>query len=1045
MLTQLSLLETWTNVARHAERFCVGALCAALCIIWLHVCGLSGAALTGLLLAVLCTSGLSCWLSADRTVASWICLAFQCACLIAIPTGLPGLAAILSESLTFSARTLSHTTWIPANSTYLIPGMLVAIPGSMLLSMTRLVSPPATEVNWTSRWSLGAGLTTPLLLSSAQFPLILSPQIICGSTAIATLAIRQLKRHSAVSTAQQKPKLESQQYDSRGRVSAALLLVFAGIVLIALTRLMQAFVSADPIILIAGVGIATAVSMLLMRFFHSNTFLISILMLLLFGPVMLAACYPDLTDLSILAAAERTGSSILLFRTLLAAGMFLPGALAVCLVLSRSCLPEGFTTAAVATGMLIGLKLQGYGITATYLLLFLQLFSCCLFITSHQFSRFSSRRRLGVLTMLPAAILLFLQSPPDFNIQSRLLKSPRSVAALQRGYRANLIPATDDARIMQTDTESGDDVAVWNRLGYIREFRTNGASPAYLSTDTAICPQPAQEILPVIFALCNHPLTNSLLLIGDDSSAGLRTAVSFPLRRILTIRHSSSATALAKSQYSAAGQKSPFADDRVVTRCGPVGVELRCLTPQKFDSLVINEGPDSLGRMSQAFSAESCRLYREILTPGGILAARFHSNAAGSETIRRLLSTLRSSFDRAGVVQVLPDEMLLLATDNSRELISPQFFSNLQKPHAKSALFSSGWDWASVSVLAMLDSNDPIGIFSDSLLPPPISAVNPWLLTRHTVERLSGRDLKSELRQDLAPHQMQIASAIDVNDDHHEAKRRLASIAQEKEILAGLPDQPWTYRKSLRMEMQRSPRRAVERYVNGQIQRTPHPLDQIRRDYFEQLGAALKSVRSGAPDAAAQIRKLERFASCGEPLLSHFANYEIVRLHELAGHPSPADEWKHRLRIVLTAENTDASVRATIAALEQLVDRPELVDSKTARYDHLNGLLQKLIERWEARTRWDPISAEQVQTDIDESVRVCQQTLDQMDEIGADLQVESEHLKQRRQYISEALIVPLRNYRKQVVSHRIRNTQQNRLQKDELPALLDPSDMINSN
>jgi hypothetical protein len=258
-------------------------------------------------------------------------------------------------------------------------------------------------------------------------------------------------------------------------------------------------------------------------------------------------------------------------------------------------------------------------------------------------------------------------------------------------------------------------------------------------------------------------------------------------------------------------------------------------------------------------------------------------------------------------------------------------------------------------------------------------------------------------------------------ETHEEAKRRLASLQQQVEILAGMPDQPWTYRRSLRMEMQRSPRPPVEQVENGKIIRSTHPLDERRQDYFITLGQALQAAQNNPARSLAAVQQLSRLADAGEPLLGWFSHYEIVRLYELLAHPDPADELRHRLHLVFFAAPSDASVRPAISALQMLVEHPQLIEDPAARYDQLNAVLQKLIERWEARTAWEPRSAARVQQDVDLSVQAGRQALEQMEQLAVAAAIPEQEFRQRRQFVHEALISPLRTYCEQVLAHRMKN------------------------
>ncbi|MFN9037454.1 MAG: hypothetical protein ACK5YO_14230, partial [Planctomyces sp.] len=67
-----------------------------------------------------------------------------------------------------------------------------------------------------------------------------------------------------------------------------------------------------------------------------------------------------------------------------------------------------------------------------------------------------------------------------------------------------------------------------------------------------------------------------------------------------------------------------------------------------------------------------------------------------------------------------------------------------------------------------------------------------------------------------------------------------------------------------------------------------------------------------------------------------------------------------------------------------------------------------------------PKSATRVQNDVDQSVRISNLALDQMQELATTVGVSDEDFRNRRRYINQALIVPLRDYRDQVLAHRMK-------------------------
>ncbi|MFN9972175.1 MAG: hypothetical protein ACK58T_20025, partial [Phycisphaerae bacterium] len=114
-----------------------------------------------------------------------------------------------------------------------------------------------------------------------------------------------------------------------------------------------------------------------------------------------------------------------------------------------------------------------------------------------------------------------------------------------------------------------------------------------------------------------------------------------------------------------------------------------------------------------------------------------------------------------------------------------------------------------------------------------------------------------------------------------------------------------------------------------------HPADQFRQDYFLTLGKSIQRVKSGDHSYEA-FRGLVDFTVQYEPLLSLFAYYEIVRLHEVAQHPVPHEEFRHRLHTVFCTDQSDASIRPVVLAMKQLIEQPEVAADDAERFDLMN-------------------------------------------------------------------------------------------------------------
>jgi hypothetical protein len=636
----------------------------------------------------------------------------------------------------------------------------------------------------------------------------------------------------------------------------------------------------------------------------------------------------------------------------------------------------------------------------------------------------------------------------DSTRTSAFLFSERTIAAVERGVEKELIAQSDANRLLTTVPGSTGEISVWRRAGNLIEFQRNGVSLGRVSIDTGVSPQPPEEVLPAIMALVSHPQPSRVLILGDDTGACLRTCSHFPLQEIVAVRSDEQLTKLAR-QFTWSRQLTPAdQDSRVRILHGPQVLALRDRDLKFFDVVIASPESATLTSAAFQFTTEYYAAARSRMAASSIFCQRFRQRNSGPEPVRKAMSTLSEVFAHVGIVQMVPGELLLLATDQETGLIDPGILTRLQRNHVQQEIASTGWDWSQVAILPLIDANDPIGIFSHERPPAALSISRGGFVMGMPLESARRANKAQEMQLAFAPHEMQILAVLPMSEDHEEIKRRLSALTQQLEILAGMPDQPWTYRKSLRMEMQQSPRPPQESVRDGKIVRESHPLDQFRNDYFEALGRTLSAVFHSQPNASAQIGAFERFTATFEPLLTHFAHYELVRLYEMAKHPSPEDEFRHRLHIVFFTSPSDASVRPVISTIEQLVSQPQLIAVDGDRYDMLNGLVQKLIERWEARTAWEPRSAVRVQNDVDQSVRVANLALKMMDSIAASANVDSEDFLRRRRFINAALITPLRDYRDQVLAHRLKTevpTEPGTDDPHDMPLLLNADKNLSTN
>lgn len=1053
------------ELCRWSSRTALSAVLGQMCICWISLCGAAPASLLMLILGY--AAG---FLVADslRSAIQELRHSRTAAMVASVATGLTVIAgswllpSLLDSTLLAGCETVPST--IP-----MAPILVLAFP-ALMIALCTAVSLAFHEVgtDW-SRWTDEASAV-------GCSAIVLFPHIVIAFplayTVIAALSVTVIMRWLHQATVQNMPLPFLPEIDRSGSRSVAAAMGFAGsgLLIMALAELFSKIIPAS----VPGLLVGVVVGSIILRARHRigtkypwlmpGSIPVCLLALALF-PFMfnlVAGWNLDLTarQLSVGMLGLLRGAQW---------GIALSCALIPSFVLARQH-GSGMSRAAILSitaGLVIGLVMISRGFSV-YGILTTGLLVLCLAelrqrtapsgaperkLTSTALGRMVAARLfrspyMPMASVMVACIFSIAVARPALTRTASLMFSDRTAAATRRGLERDLIPYSDASRLLASVRSQDGDLSVWRQSNQLLDLRRNGISLGRISTDTSIVPQPPEDILPAVLGFVSHPKPDRVLLLGDETGVCLRTVSHFPIREIVAVRSSEVLTDLIRQLTWHNEQDAPVNDSRISIRHEPSLLALRRRSLKQFDVIVAASAPMQFASTSAEMTREFYEAASLRMAPGGVFCQRFRQSQLGAQPLREVLSTMLDVFANAGAIQTVPGEVLLMAS-NSEKLIDDNLLSRLQRDHVQREIAATGWDWSQVAVLPLVDARDKLGLFSQDPRPRAISISNGRFVLTLPAEVARPGDKAEEIRQVFAPHQIQLASAIPVGPAHEEAKRRLSEVTQQLEILAGMPDQPWTYRKSLRMEMQQSPRPPLERIEDGKVVKQAHPLDELRKDYFVELGRALTTASTKPPaQAASEIQNLERFAAAGEPLMSHFAHYEIVRLHEMTQHPSPDQEFRHRLHIVFFTTPSDASVRPVISAIDQLVHQPNLIQNDQDRYDCLNALVQKLIERWEARTAWEPRSAVRVQNDVDQSVRVVNMALDQMEELSSQCGLSSNDVRLRRRFVNSALVSPLREYRDQVLAHRLRTespAEPDSEDPNDLPLMAAPEKSVNTN
>ncbi|MEJ7595919.1 MAG: hypothetical protein WKF77_30785, partial [Planctomycetaceae bacterium] len=758
----------------------VGQLCAA----WLNLCGTSPDSIAALALGFAVGVIPVRWMSdripqrsiGRRLTFAHVALFLSALMVIALSWLTP---ILLNATLLAGCETIGATWPVALILTMLFPALVVALVTSAAGLLFRAAD-AQPDTPWINTALAGAPgvlvLLIPVWLGMSTFPLAGSATLMVG-LALATQFLKrtsdQISDHRSISGT----PLDSAR-STRDLGTVALPLTAVGILVVAIAEILCRLMPGSLPVLIQSVCI-TALALavlsrpLTMRLLTPSAMQFLAVLTLMLLPVL----FVPLADLNL---AINTGSlsafSVLFLRSVQCA-VFATAAIVplVCmlkkspqLLLSRS------TVLPCVVGAVTGLAAVSQGVSPILLLnvgIAIHAFMQFIRIPANNRQRFATATRLSIARScaLPAMSLLSTVLIGFGSIEtsrtSSLLFSERTAAAVQRGVAHELIAQSHVNRLITIVPSSVGEVTVWQRTGNVREFQRNGMPIGRISTDTSVSPQPVEDILPAILPLASHQQPARVLLLGDDTGVCLRTCTHFPVQEIVAVRTDRRITELAQRFTWSRQQLPPDQDARVHILHEPAMLALRRRELSRFDVVISSGETASLPSAACQFTAEFYQAVRSRMTPDAIFCQRFRQSDPGPEPLKAAMATMMTAFTNVGVIQTMPGEILLLASDSDKGLIDPEFLSRLQRDHVRREFAIAGWDWAQVAILPLLDARDPIGIFSHELPPNAISGSHCGLAMWLPFESLRRADKLSELQAAFGPHQQQLLAAVPAAED----------------------------------------------------------------------------------------------------------------------------------------------------------------------------------------------------------------------------------------------------------------------------------------
>ena len=197
--------------------------------------------------------------------------------------------------------------------------------------------------------------------------------------------------------------------------------------------------------------------------------------------------------------------------------------------------------------------------------------------------------------------------------------------------------------------------------------------------------------------------------------------------------------------------------------------------------------------------------------------------------------------------------------------------------------------------------------------------------------------------------------------------------------------------------------------VNHELERVLHPEDQRRKEYLKVLGEA---ATSDAPSTG-EVERLAEFAEPYDPLVSYFLHEEAARLYDRSETPDRTAQLTHLLYSIHYSPGEDRSVRNVVAALQLLLDEPDLIADPHQRWDEMNSLLDVLRHRSSLRVQTDKTASSFELVDAEQSIQTAERAMDAMDVLAAEAGVAASDWEHRKTVLERMLVRPMWTYHSQ--------------------------------
>ncbi len=645
----------------------------------------------------------------------------------------------------------------------------------------------------------------------------------------------------------------------------------------------------------------------------------------------------------------------------------------------------------------------------------------------------TKRREAGLAAggvAVTAFAVLFL-SAGDVQRSAKILFSTSSFLASRAGWKMEYLPHLDDSRPIAGSPSRAGAMTLWKSRGIDLMVREAGVPRSLIAARPDLSPQAAAEVLQVVFPLVVAEEKRNVLLLGSSGGIPLSTCLGFPVEHVTCVEPESARVAFIRGPIAAERGYDPFADDRVQRDSRPIELSA-AMSDGRYDIILSCPPLSILSSAAPQFSQEFYQRVSRKLTPEGVFCQRFEAVDYGAVPLQIVVKSLQRAFRNLIAIEIGVGDYLFLATNSERGLVPRDLPERLEADHVCRILARCGWDWSTLLTLPAWDhaalqefaaeggrrgntvANCQLAFTAPREMlrwGPKLDEVQRLLTKPKTSSEASLAEAAADSANPVAPSSRRSRYLDWLGDQavSRDVLRRLSEVVAQTKIIQESPDKFWLdYRKVLREEIQQRPRTEIRQVAaTEETERVLHREDERRKEYFTALGKA-SNLESRNLQA---VYELEKYFQPYDPLLSLFARQETAELLAVYGHPDPAAELQLRLHVINFAPAGDRSLRNVMAAMELILARPECAADPQFRFDTLNGLIQSVRTRWEARSTSEIKSVRFVIQEVDRSIVTIEKSLTAMDQLRAETDISLADWELRKAVIERALLRPLRGCR----------------------------------